>query len=615
VKKSLSKVNFSPPRIAALLAGAAIGVLLLLTAFEAIHFNKIYSGVSVAGVPVGRQSIPQAAQNIRRRLSASASARLTFVHDKQTLDVSLKEIQFRYDASASARKAFWVGRRQSFWSNLKTRLTLVKEGLDLDPEYVFNTDKLFIELHALVDRPPLPTRITLDAGAVDISQGRSGQVLDEKQLKKDLHRRLAKGEFEPVITLPVTEIPAAIDADKTQKAKRLLTALLKQPLVLNANGERFDLLAQDILTFLQPIESSGSASLAANNIFAPVPSSKASPPRRLISPIEVSRFLSEKIAPFVDQTARDAAFRIENGRVSVFTPSRVGRRLETGRAAALIAARLERLASAPKMEEAAPAIIDLPVSFTQPKIPTSAVNNLGIETLLGRGVSHFRGSIANRIDNIELTASRFRGVLVPPGETASFNKILGEVSRRTGFKPAYVIKQGRTVLDDGGGVCQASTTLFRAAMDAGLPIVERTAHAYRVAYYEQGFDPGLDATVYAPLVDLKFKNDTPGYLLIQASLDRAASTLVYEIYGTDDGRKSFISKPRVTNVQPPPEPLYQDDPTLPKGKIKQVDWAAWGAKVTFTYRVTRGQETLFEKTYVSNYRPWQAVYLKGIKEG
>jgi len=209
--------------------------------------------------------------------------------------------------------------------------------------------------------------------------------------------------------------------------------------------------------------------------------------------------------------------------------------------------------------------------------------------------------------------SKFKGILVPPNEEVSFNNILGDVSSLTGYKAAYVIKDGKTVLGDGGGVCQVSTTLFRALLDAGLPITERRAHAYRVGYYEQGFPPGLDATVYYPTTDLKFKNDTPAYILIQPTINLTDLSLVFEIYGTDDGRVATTTKPVITSQTAPPPDLYVDDPTLPLGTIKQIEHKAWGAKVIFDYKVTRGEETLIDQKFVSNYRAWQAVYLRGTK--
>ncbi len=135
-----------------------------------------------------------------------------------------------------------------------------------------------------------------------------------------------------------------------------------------------------------------------------------------------------------------------------------------------------------------------------------------------------------------------------------------------------------------------------------------------MSYYEQDSLPGLDATVFAPSYDLKFKNDTPGYILIQTKTDRNNYTLTFEIYGTSDGRKAEITKPVILSQTPSPPDLYQDDPTLPKGVVKQVDWKAAGAKVSFDYKVTKGGETIFQKNFFSAYQPWQAIYLRGTRE-
>jgi vancomycin resistance protein YoaR len=132
-----------------------------------------------------------------------------------------------------------------------------------------------------------------------------------------------------------------------------------------------------------------------------------------------------------------------------------------------------------------------------------------------------------------------------------------------------------------------------------------------VGYYEQGSPAGLDATVYGPSPDFKFVNNTPAHVLIQATADPKNYSLVFELYGTSDGRVSVVSKPIVTNVTAPAGDLYQDDPTLPAGTIKQIEYKAWGAKVTFNYVVTKDGEEIFKKFFISNYRPWQAVYLRG----
>lgn len=258
------------------------------------------------------------------------------------------------------------------------------------------------------------------------------------------------------------------------------------------------------------------------------------------------------------------------------------------------------------------------VTLTQKNIPPqktlSQANSFGIKELIGEGKSNFKGSIPSRIHNIKLASSKFHGVIIAPNETFSFNKIIGEITSRTGYQPAYIISNGRTILGDGGGVCQVSTTLFRSALNSGLPITARTAHGYRVSYYENNSDPGFDATIFSPSVDLKFENNTNASILIQLTLDESSKDMSFKFYGQKDGRKISISPVSVWGITAAPAPLYQDDPTLGIGVVKQVDWSATGAKARFEYKVIAANGDIIQDTaFVSNYRPWRAVYLVGTK--
>jgi vancomycin resistance protein YoaR len=310
----------------------------------------------------------------------------------------------------------------------------------------------------------------------------------------------------------------------------------------------------------------------------------------------------------IDVPAEDALFSFSGGKVTEFKPSKNGLQVNRNRTLTTFRQVLEHIPASNINYY----IIPVSVDVVKPIVTTDSTNSYGIKEQIGRGYSEFSGSIPGRIHNVALAASRFNGVLIAPGESFSFNKTLGDVSAATGYQQAYIIKEGRTVLGDGGGVCQVSTTLFRAAMDAGLPITERHAHAYRVHYYEEGGYPaGMDATVFDPSDDLKFKNDTPGYILIQTKTDTDNLTLEFNLYGQSDGRKSEIYGARMWGVTPPPPDLFQDDPTLKVGVTKQVDFSAWGANAAFKYKVTRDGKTLLDTEFISNYRPWQAIYLKG----
>jgi vancomycin resistance protein YoaR len=254
----------------------------------------------------------------------------------------------------------------------------------------------------------------------------------------------------------------------------------------------------------------------------------------------------------------------------------------------------------------------LPVIITKPSTELSSLNDLGIKERIGLGLSQYQGSIPNRVFNVGLTASRINNLLIAPSEEFSFNQALGVISKNTGFKSAYVIKDGKTVLGDGGGVCQVSTTVFRAALDAGLEITKRLQHSYRVGYYEQGSLPGLDATVYSGNIDLRFKNDTEHYILMHNVVNSENLTLTTEFYGTSDGRSTEIISHEVWDSRPAPPPEFFSDSNLPTGKIVQVDWAVGGVKTRVKNEIKNelGQTVRIDE-YYSNYIPWSAKYAIG----
>lgn len=318
--------------------------------------------------------------------------------------------------------------------------------------------------------------------------------------------------------------------------------------------------------------------------------------------------LSEELKETHEKAPKDALFTFENGKVTSFKAHENGLKLKTD----------EFLVDFHNIVESADGkkpLLSLRIgdAILEPEITLAKANNQGIEELIGEGKSNYSHSIPSRIYNVKLAASKFHGVLIPKGEEFSFNKYIGDISAASGYQPAYIIKNGRTVLGDGGGVCQVSTTIFRAALNTGLPITERNAHAYRVSYYENDSKPGFDATIFTPSVDFRFKNDTQSAILIQTEVEEDTNILRFKFYGKKDARKIEISDATVWDVVPPPEAKYEDDPNLPVGVVKQVDYPAWGSKSKFSYKVSYPDGQMFEKEFYSSYRPWQAVFLRGTK--
>ncbi|OGY30722.1 MAG: hypothetical protein A3C02_01165 [Candidatus Andersenbacteria bacterium RIFCSPHIGHO2_02_FULL_45_11] len=172
-------------------------------------------------------------------------------------------------------------------------------------------------------------------------------------------------------------------------------------------------------------------------------------------------------------------------------------------------------------------------------------SKLKFPDVLTTGETSFAGSPKNRVHNIKVGTTRFNGVVVMPGEEFSFNTYLGGVDEQNGYLPELVIKENVTTPEFGGGICQVSTTAFRAAMQAGLDITVRRNHSYPVAYYGA---PGYDATVYQPSPDFRFKNDMKTPILLKTAV--VGSKVRFEVLGTSDGRVVKINGPFTTEKKP-----------------------------------------------------------------
>ncbi len=231
----------------------------------------------------------------------------------------------------------------------------------------------------------------------------------------------------------------------------------------------------------------------------------------------------------------------ETGKIATFSLGKNGKSLNVDKNVEQIIKTLKK-----NKENNDEEYIQLIYNIIEPEIKASSAEKLGIKTLIGKGQSRFYGSTASRMHNIKTATARFHGLLINPGEEFSFVQNLGEVDGEHGYKEELVIKNKETKPEFGGGICQVSTTIFRAAIYSGLKIIERHNHAYPVHYY----DPqGMDATIYIPNPDLRFLNNTNGHILIQAKVDIPTRTLTFEFYGADDGRKIEIDGPHITSRQ------------------------------------------------------------------
>jgi vancomycin resistance protein YoaR len=182
--------------------------------------------------------------------------------------------------------------------------------------------------------------------------------------------------------------------------------------------------------------------------------------------------------------------------------------------------------------------------------------------IIGRYATDFPEGNAPRAANIALASNRIHNRTVYPGEVFSASELIGSSKPDNGYQRAVVIVNGKTVEDEGGGVCQVVSTLYNAVLFAELPVVERHSHSIPVAYT----DFGLDATIAGDYFDLKFRNDTPHPLMVACEVTNNSVTAA--IYGFEqhaaNRRLEFVSE-LVETTRPEPAVIRQDG-TLPAGQ-------------------------------------------------
>lgn len=544
--------------------------------YRLAYKDLIFPSIKIAGINVTGLSKEAASKLISGYFESNPNSISLYLKGKEVS--KLNELQVRRDINWAVEQAYGVGRSGNILTQISDQTNTLINDRSIEIPVIFDKVELNDTLDQISEdsnhKPKWPSLAFVNGKATFI-KGEDGIEIKKDDLEKQIITDLSLPGKQR-IDIPTVEVSTKENSEIVNEALSALEKWKDQKLMLKFRDFEMKMDSKEMIDLFGLINDP-----INNESFA-----------RLV----------EEIKPQVETDPKDAVLQFDNNKVNEFKPEVVGATID-------LPTFKDKLSKA--LLAGNEASLDIPVILTYPKIKAGDINNLGIKELIGTGKSSFSHSIPGRVFNVDLAASRIKGTVVAPGEEFSFNDAVGEISKTTGYQSAYVISEGKTVLGDGGGVCQVSTTTFRAALSAGLPITERKAHAYRVGYYEQDSAPGIDATIFSPSADLKFLNNTGHHILIQTSVDTKNLTMRVDIYGTSDGRKSTISKPVISNQTPPPPTLYVDDPTLPLGTMKQVDFSAWGAKVSFNYKVERGGETIYEKTFTSNYQPWQAIYMKG----
>ncbi|MCL4272615.1 MAG: VanW family protein [Anaerolineales bacterium] len=585
---------------AALMGGALLflGIVTIwMVGYQLAYAGRIFPGVSVAGVDLSGLSPNEAALKLNQTLSYPITGKVLFRDGEQIWVASPVELGMVFDPSSSALAAYNYGRKGGLFNALSGQIGARGLGADVAPVVLFDQRVAYTYLQSIasqVNQPVLEASLRVEGTNVVAEQGRLGRALNLDATLIYLGAQLQTFRDGEVPLVIYETAPKLMDvSSQAETARRILS----QPLTITIPNYRqgdpgpwsFDIPVLANMLAVQVVDNGGAAEMQVG-----------------LNPAALRNSLND-LKVLIDRNPENArfVFNDETGQIEPIAASSIGRTMDVEASITTINDALLRgehnvtLAVAEQL----PAVVD-----------TATGGQLGITQLVAEQTTYFYGSSAARIQNIVASANQFHGVLVAPGEVFSMGNILRDISLENGFAEALIIYGGRTIKGVGGGVCQVSTTLFRTVFFAGYPVIERHSHAYRVTYYEMDRSgskdarlAGLDAAVFFPLVDFKFQNDTPHWLLMETYVNAAARTITWKFYSTSDGRNITWETTGPRNVVPPKAPIFEENPEMKEGEISQVDYAAEGADVTVNRTVWRNGQVYFTDSFQTHYQPWSAI--------
>ncbi|MBU4370050.1 VanW family protein [Patescibacteria group bacterium] len=498
-------------------------------------------------------------------------------------DPDLSRHLVSFDVNKTLENAFQIGREGNFYQRIKKIILSLTRDQTVDLVFEINQDEILRVLEENfkeLEKPAQNAHLLISNQELILTQELAGFILD--------------------YDTSIEQLKTGLKSFQNKEIK--IDTLFKEPQIKAENSEKAFIQAQDLFNFAP-------YTLVHKNKKWILPDIKIGEWFEFkrggfgkvvlgFNQQSIQKYLQE-IAKEIDIDPIRPQLEIENERVIEFQVGRSGFLLDQEKNAMIIA---QMILNKKKQ-------VDLKVDEIEPASLSEDIDSLGIKELIAEGSSNFAGSPKNRRYNIKVGSEKLHGVLIKQNQEFSLVQAIGEVNKEAGFLPELVIKGDRTIPEYGGGLCQIGTTMFRLAINAGLPITERRPHSYRVSYYEPA---GMDATIYTPWPDLKFINDTNHHLLLQTEIQ--GDELIYKFYGTSDGRLVETTKPELSKITQPGPVQYIETTELPPGEKKKIESAHAGANAEFKNIVTFPNGIVREEIWKSYYRPWSEVWLIGKEE-
>lgn len=573
-----------------------------------IYAQKVLPHTFVGGLELGGLSKKAATKQLIGVLNSITS--IKFQNQDKEWDFKISDIGIIFDPESSIEESYALGKSGGIGQRLRDQFISLF-GSQKYPVHFVIDEKKFLEtfdklVAADIEDSELETSLVVENGQPKIIPGKDGQRIDRANLMKKTKNFLKFPTPNNQLEIVLTKSEPLVTAERAQKAKNEATLIVANALKLKTTDKEFNvetnLLSAWITGEVIPETAESSASKKIYTLMA------------VVSEDKVNAYV-KALAGEINKDPANARISMVDGAIKILEGSVTGLTLQEKETTTEIIKKLEARKLGDQNHEVA-----LVVQVTDPEINSDMIDTLGIKELIGKAATDYSTSPENRKHNISVGANFLSGIIVKNGEEFSALKYLGNVDASQGYLPELVIQDNKLENQYGGGLCQNATTLFRAIMDAGLPVTTRQNHSRRVAYYEKAmniagvnltFDKnfanigsalvGYDATVFVPQPDLKFTNDTGNAVLVQEYT--SGNTVYAEIYGTRDSRKPSVSKAEILDTKPLPETIYHAAPNIPKGTNKIVTKGAAGAKTKFNYTITYSDGKQVSQDFLSHYRP------------
>jgi len=458
-----------------------------------VFSKKAILGLKINGVSVSGKTEEEISQLLSERVESFKKEKITVKTDQNQYELAVSELEPEYKVQEVAKRAISFGKNTYDIREFIGGDIVVKPGIKEDVLKGF-----YEEIAEKENESFKNAEVKIEGAEVIFLKEKEGEGIKEETFQNEISNSLTY--FRPAFSIKSEVLKPYITKELLLKNEASIIEFLEKPLTLKSEGFQNRVAKEDLANWVDFAVEGEGYKLSINK--------KA-----------VENYL-KSLKPKIEVSPKNATLSVVNATVQVTDKGMDGKTLDLKKA-------IKEIGKNGLLAEE----IILPVGLISAEISQSNLENLGLKELVASGESDFTGSSESRKHNIRIGSSKFDGILIKPDEVFSFNQYLGEVDATNGYLPELVILQNKTEPQYGGGLCQVSSTAFRVALNAGMPIVARSSHAYPVKYY---YPIGADATIYLPSPDLKFKNDTGAYIYVRTNM--VGNKLRFDFIGTKQKR-------------------------------------------------------------------------------